>query len=167
MDIKQYDNNLVGIKVTSEERNVLERAAHATVRAIGLEATGAVARAEEAGDTAATEAAKEAKRAANKTIMAIGAVTKRVTDNRPPVYLTPVEEGLAVSVGEEGYTVLDGAEVGVAQDLLQRYADATVDAVEGYQHQGGLNTSASDRAHYGYVADAMAAQLRGSQPTQG
>lgn len=168
MDIKKYESDqvgVVGIKLSDEERSVLRRAAQATVRAVGKNATEAAVKASQAakGETPVdTDAAAEAKTQANRKVMAIGTVTKRIVENRPPVSFREVEGGIAVEVGEEGYTVLEPTEVDVAQDFLQHYADTTVEAVEGYAHDGGLNTSAWERAHYGQVADTMAAQLRGA-----
>lgn len=164
MDIQHYEGGLVAVKLTDEERAVLGRAAHATVRALGKEATDKVALAREAGSEPGISDAEAASVATNKTILAIGSVTKRVTANRPPVYLTPMAAGLAVSVGEEGFTLLDYDEVNTTADFLQRYADTTVTAVEAYQHMGGLNTSAWERAHYGAVAERMSQQVSTPAP---
>lgn len=162
MDIKKFDANLVGVKLERDDRNVLERAAHATVRTLGREATEAAAALVgnvTDGDKAEAEAKAAAIKAeANGEILAIGAVAKRIIDNRAPVNFMPVEEGIAVEVGEEGYTALDTSEAATAERFLRRYADDTVTVVDGYTNFGGINTSAADRAYYGHVANTMAEQ---------
>src|SRR4030095_4671963 len=138
MKVSQNES-LFAIKFDVEgERDIVERAANAVIveraKAVKNE-TDNVRRAE-----------------VNEGILAVGALVKRVKDNRAPVYLTPVEEGLVVSEGEEGSTVFHEDEVRILKEVLSDYSGYTADAVPGYTGGGGLSPKPVDRAYYGFVA---------------
>lgn len=139
--------SLIAVKFDSDDRQVIERAANAVCVA------RAVAVKEKKGGIAPI------KGEVNEGILAIGAITKRIKENRAPVYGTPVEGGLAISLGEEGSTVFQEQEVATLSGFLREYSDATVDAVPSYTHTGGLNTQAWERAFYGFAAGVMATEL--------
>lgn len=146
MDIKLFpEGNIVSIKFERDDRVVIGRAANAAITGCSPENM--------------PEMPEVEKKALNGRMMAIGAVTKRIMDNTPPVNFKPVPEGIQVTVEEEGYGAFDHTEVGTIADVLQRYSDTTVTEAPRFTSQAGLSTPAWQRAYDGLAAGLMADQL--------
>jgi hypothetical protein len=151
-------NNIEGmpgytaLKISRDERTLIERAANATIIAMGAVRRSRFLKRK-------IEPTPSERQEKTSKIMAIGGIVRRLAENRPPVFAKPVEEGIAISVGEEGSTIVDAGELSTLNEVLGGYAEATGSAAPTFTKRGGLDTSAWQRASYGGDANALSSQI--------